>query len=273
MTRHFLLICLTIVTVAVYAGCGDDGEPQDSGWLWGDLFPPQGDGGSGSCSSANCAGCCMGTQCMGGTMQQACGYGGVPCQTCQSTETCQMGFCTPTSTCDASSCPNGCCDSSNQCQSGDTDSACGTGGASCQSCSSSEVCSAAGSCIVKGSGSYQVVLVSAKITDKWTVCGWSGLYPEAKCDPYVEITVGSSTKTSSTQADTHSPTWNEPLLVASETDLTGQVKVRVMDEDTGPDETIGECYPKITSADLAAGQKVDNCGANVSDLTFDFKPQ
>jgi len=213
----------------------------------------------------------MGTTCMLGTNAQACGYGGVPCQTCQSTETCQMGVCISTSTCDAQSCANGCCASSGTCEAGNTDTACGTGGAACEACASDKVCSQ-GACITKGSGSYQVVLVSLKITDKWTVCGWNGLYPEATCDPYVEITVGSTTKASSTKQDSHSPVWNEPLLVATEAELTGKVTVFVKDEDTGPDETIGECYPNISSTDLAAGQKIDNCGANVTDLTLEFKP-
>ena len=116
------------------------------------------------------------------------------------------------------------------------------------------------------------MLISLKIKDSWTVCGWSGLYPEATCDPYVEVELDTTKGTSSTKIDSHTPTWNEQLFVASENDLTTKkLKVLVRDEDTGPDETIGECYPNITSADLKAGQIVENCGANVTDLTLEFK--
>ena len=263
------LRCLSLlVLVFCSSACGDD-DPGTDGSPGDDLFPTYWDTG-GTCSSNTCAGCCSGTLCVLVPYDQACGYGGAPCQACLSTQTCKDGACVTPSVCDATSCSGGCC-SQGQCQSGTQDSACGTGGAACQSCESGKVC-VGQTCITKGSGSYQVLLVSLLIKDSWLVCGWSGLYPETKCDPYVEISVGSTTKTSSTKADTHTPVWNEPLLTASETDLTGQVVIKVKDEDTGPDETIGTCYPKITSADLSAGKKVDNCGADVTDLTLEFKP-
>jgi len=263
--RHIFVVLLVAL-----AGCGDDEPGPDGGKH--DLFPWISDSDPGSCSSASCSGCCLGSICMPGTGTSACGMGGAYCGTCQAGEICQGGTCIGGQTCDATSCPSGCCDTTGTCQNGTTESACGTGGAACKTCDSSagEVCTQ-GSC-GSGSGTYKVILVSAEITDSWTVCGWSGLYPEGKCDLYVILKVGNAEGQSTTKGDSHQPVWNEELLTATDSELTGSFYVQVMDEDTGPDETIDECYPKVTATDLAAGKLVDNCGVDVKNLTFEFKP-
>jgi len=253
--RHRAALLLLALLCPV--GCGDDGGSSD-GWAFGDIFPPQPDyTTSGTCSTAGgCAGCCMGTTCMAGTDRQACGYGGVPCQTCQPSETCQMGFCTAPP-CSASTCAAGCCDSAGKCQSGTTDQSCGTGGATCEACASDKVCSS-NACTDKGPAMYKVTLESAKVTgSSWIVCGFAEL---SECDLYVTLKVGKAQATSSIKVDTNSPTWNEYMLTATGTDLTSSFEVEVRDDDPVGSVQIGSCTGSITSADLTAGTYVHDCG-------------
>jgi hypothetical protein len=261
-----------ILLPVVLLGCGDD-QPgsKDGSSVQRDLFPSRPDQPPVTgCSPSTCSGCCQNQSCVSGVAASACGFAGNLCQACQSKEQCQSGVCVGPK-CDPQSCASGCCDATGACKNGTTDEACGTGGGSCAACPTDQACKA-GKCSPKGTGSYKVTVVSATITDSWTVCGWSGLYPEANCDPYVVLTVGQTKGQSSTKIDNHKPAWNEQLLSAPEADLLASFHVEVMDEDTGPDETIGDCYLKVTTADLTAGKLVQNCGKNVFDLSFEFQP-
>lgn len=64
----------------------------------GDSGMPGADGGTPpppppSCSSANCAGCCSGTTCLGGNSVSACGTGGTMCLDCGPSRLCNGGAC------------------------------------------------------------------------------------------------------------------------------------------------------------------------------------
>lgn len=255
------------------ASCsGEDNQPDKDGfWGFGDLTsdvaPP------GGCNNTNCTGCCQSGGCMPGMNQQACGMGGNACQTCMAGQTCQSGFCSSVSNC-KSTCLDGCCDDADICQPGNTNGACGASGLQCNSCGTDEVCSQGGICAPQGADKYEVVIVSLKIKDSWTICGLGLTYPEASCDPYVIAELGVHKGTSVTKVDQHQPTWNQVLFAASKDDFSSQqFKVTVMDEDAGPDQTIAECFPNIALADLQAGQKVLNCNADVTNVTFHFKPK
>jgi hypothetical protein len=111
-----------------------------------------------------------------------------------------------------------------------------------------------------------VTLVSLTITSPWTACG------EPNCDPYVEVTLGSTSKTSSAKSDSNSPTWDEQLFTATGSDLTSStMQVDIYDDDLlGLYDWVGECYLQVSSTDLSAGKLVQACGAYVTNLTFKF---
>lgn len=209
---------------------------------------------TGLCSPSTCAsGCCNNGQCKGGTDASACGTGGNACKTCQSNETCTGGACVPTTgTCGPSSCATGCCQN-NQCKGGTLLTACGTGGTTCQSCKSGETCTNK-TCKGSGPAQYKVYLKSAALTSSaWVAC------VEANCDMYVKLVVGSTTATSKIKADNNAPTWNELLLVTTDTALKASFKATVFDDDIGPDGLIGNCSATITSAVLQKGSLEIQC--------------
>ncbi len=269
---------LFLLAVLALAACGDDSEVRKDGRAsQADLFPrvdltPSG------CSSSSCVGCCQNGQCQPGTAPQACGYGGITCQTCGDNDKCQAGTCVPPK-CDATSCPAGCCDSKGLCKSGTADDACGSAGGTCKACDTASEACFAGACKTKGSGSWKVTLVSLVVEGTSSWGGTCGM--ESSCDPYVVLTVGTTnptTATSAIKADTNNPTWSQELLNAPEADLLAKFAVEVWDDDYGPDEAIGKCELKVTSADLTAGKIVQHCGSpiggdtKVKDVTFSFKP-
>ena len=93
------------------------------------------------CGPANCAGCCVGNQCVIDTKPTACGARGEACKTCGTTETCSpTGVCVDAGECNPTTCPTGCCVGS-ICAVGTQNTACGTDGDVCQNCASqSRVC-------------------------------------------------------------------------------------------------------------------------------------
>lgn len=95
-------------------------------------------GGTQPCGASTCnGGCCAGGKCQAGTVDLACGKGGVACVDCKAAgKTCEAASQTckgTTPSCSATTCAAGCCQGG-ACMAGNTDSACGKGGASCADC-------------------------------------------------------------------------------------------------------------------------------------------
>jgi hypothetical protein len=115
---------------AVCADCATDGRSCDLA---------TGKCGAGKCDATNCAGCCVGDQCLAGTDLTACGAGGEACTSCQATgQRCRAqsgggGACRGTPTCGPANC-GGCCEGTT-CVTGTDANACGKQGAACADCS------------------------------------------------------------------------------------------------------------------------------------------
>jgi len=117
--------------------CRDCGDP-DAGWLCKSVCiqlgqPP--------CSPTTCGnGCCYGSLCSTGNLNEACGSGGQPCAKCNTSmgEHCAElpdaggGVCTGIPECGPSTCV-GCC-YGEICSVGTQDFACGTAGVACSDC-------------------------------------------------------------------------------------------------------------------------------------------
>ena len=86
-----------------------------------------------TCGPANCAGCCVGNNCVIATTPAACGRGGVACQACAQGETCNAGVCQPGPKCGPGNCA-GCCVGDDICAVGTQATACGAGGQQCNNC-------------------------------------------------------------------------------------------------------------------------------------------
>lgn len=105
-----------------------------------------------TCNAANCAGCCVGNNCVIATTAQACGAGGAVCKQCGAGEACSNGACVPAAQCSPANCP-GCC-IGNICAIGNQNTACGLNGAECSNCTGqnpSRVCQG-GSCQLPACG-------------------------------------------------------------------------------------------------------------------------
>jgi hypothetical protein len=108
-----------------------------------------------TCDPSNCQGCCVGSACVVGDADGACGSRGVACTACSGSQTCtfdttgQYGakgqnVCAVTSPCDPSTC-GGCCDGL-VCAEGTQDIACGAGGVPCVDCQSAGRACVMGAC-------------------------------------------------------------------------------------------------------------------------------
>jgi hypothetical protein len=106
-------------------------------------------GGSAQCNPANCAGCCSGSFCMAGNLNDSCGTNGASCESCQSIgQVCVSGGCTfggsggggGGSLCNSGTCA-GCC-AGNTCipTSAQTAVNCGQFGQLCLSCPNPQAC-------------------------------------------------------------------------------------------------------------------------------------
>jgi hypothetical protein len=117
--------------------CGFGGQPCQNCQQFGETCQGQTCQGQMGCNAQNCGfGCCQGNICNSGQSSNACGFGGAPCQNCQSFgETCQGQVCSVVGMCNAKTCPNGCCQFG-VCIPGTLDNACGFGGQACQNCQS-----------------------------------------------------------------------------------------------------------------------------------------
>ena len=95
---------------------------------------------NGSCSPADCAGCCNGHACIAGTAAGACGVNGNACSVCSGTDQCSGGSCASASGCSAANC-GGCCNGQ-RCEQGISSASCGANGASCVACTGNAFCRA-----------------------------------------------------------------------------------------------------------------------------------
>lgn len=106
-----------------------------------------------TCGPSNCAGCCDGTTCLSGPMQNTskCGMGGLACAACPANNACSSGAC-QSSVCNASTCAGGCCSDAGTCTpyAMQNNATCGTQGAACTPCPQGEVCNTAGQCLPTG---------------------------------------------------------------------------------------------------------------------------
>lgn len=98
-----------------------------------------------SCGPGNCQGCCDAQGlCVEGEDQDRCGNGGLACEDCASTATCEAGVCVQA--CGPDTCA-GCCSPSGLCVPGDADDGCGRGGGSCANCSTLQSVCSEGLCV------------------------------------------------------------------------------------------------------------------------------
>lgn len=107
--------------------------------------------GTESCGPQNCGGCCLGTVCVGGFDDTACGKAGQACTNCGQTGRVCSGAAATERTCQAApgcgptNC-KGCC-LGDVCVDSPTRDACGVGGKQCQACSANQTCDVgAGTC-------------------------------------------------------------------------------------------------------------------------------
>jgi len=221
-----------------------------------------------SCNATNCNGCCSGAACKPGTDVTDCGQGGETCKACKAGETCSQATCVNASQCGPGSC-NGCCMGS-QCLSGQSASACGSGGQPCQSCSSGQICSS-GACQLDPSSSWGIVITKADIDSSKS---WDTLvYTEP--DPYVTVTVGSTSGSTSVINNTYTPQWDEYLFsVPASEILKNGLSVEVYDDDVvTADQLMGACSVTVPESVLLAGGGVaKDCGTagDVKELHFQF---
>jgi hypothetical protein len=263
IARLAALLCF-FVGLGLLAACGDDAGPAPTPDQF--VFPDKGN--TNPC--ANCNGCCLnGQTCMPGNTEAACGFGGLACQVCGSTDLCISATCQPqTPQCSAATCADGCCDAtSGTCIKPPTDAKCGLGGATCQACGSDEECKT-GACTKKGPVTYEVIVVSAEV--KNSDCGFND-----DCDAYAEVALGGGAVVKTPDVDgSETPKWDFKLFDATSTELLAtKLTVTIKDNDgaLNPDDTLGTCELTVTQTDLDAGTLVSDCTEKVKNLTFSFK--
>jgi hypothetical protein len=88
-------------------------------------------------------------------------------------------------------------------------------------------------------------------------------------DAYVNLTLGGTTKRSSTHSDVTTVTWNETMFTGlSQAQLLAGFSVTVMDEDPlNPDDTVASWTVSPTTAQLAAGSITLTSGTGAGMVT------
>jgi hypothetical protein len=96
---------------------------------------------------------------------------------------------------------------------------------------------------------------------------WDNYPADPAPDVYVELTVGSQTKSTSTIDNTYSPAWGEYLLTDTTQNITSPIEVTVADADPlWTDNVIASCTVTVSAVDLVMGSKsITGCG-NSPDL-------
>ncbi len=224
-----------------------------------------------TCSAASCKdGCCQNNTCQTNA-QAACGIFGGSCQKCGFTESCNAGVCNNSLLCNSYFCGKGCCKDST-CQPGDTAQACGANGQVCKVCSASETC-VGGGCVAKVGVKWDVTVVKAMLSPGTS---WDNPPKNPPPDPYVTLTVGGQTKSTSSLNDTYTPVWDEYLLTDTTQNLSSSIHLVVGDaDDFWKDDIIADCTINLTPLDLVLGQKtITSCGGSkdLLSLTLKFSP-
>ncbi len=208
------------------------------------------------CSSSNCTGCCDGDTCKTGNTPAFCGSSGAACKKCPGSYQCQSGVCNDPTQCGPSNCTSGCCDQG-KCLSGSSTNACGSGGKVCQSCKKSQVCKS-GTCKLDPSSKWSITVEQAEFdkTKSWDTL----VYTEP--DPFVEVTVGSTTGKTTVKSNTYTPYWNELVLSTTAGSLnTYGVSIKVSDSDTIGSQLMGSCKATVAEKILTGGKGyIQNCG-------------
>jgi hypothetical protein len=197
-----------------------------------------------------------------------------------SSKTCgASGICEGVTGCGPSNCSTGCC-AGGACEQNPSKTACGTNGAACVSCPQSYHQCTGGKCVVDPDSDWQVIAVSAtisqaKVWDPWLI-GNSELP-----DPYFGIDIGGCSSLSLSGCgpsvdNTFSPVWNGAVksmfmtvnFKASE--LKAQWCAFVGDADgtgacTPPFETMALCSVSVTDQELVQGSKTISSCVNPGD--------
>jgi hypothetical protein len=228
---------------------------------------------SNTCSWSTCpTGCCLGGVCQVGLGHEACGVNGYACEGCDLEEDCIKGTCNLPLVCNATSCGSGCC-VDGFCLPGTAQQTCGRQGDVCTKCAFFEKCQGGG-CVFEPAFKWKVILVRAEIAkdpqlpDKWDP---NTLYPEP--DVFVEMTVGTQTKTSKIVADNFSPVFDELLLTETFQSLMGLIKVKVWDWDpVGSNDLIDSCELIFFESDFKGGKSTKYyCGAGLDLKLIEFR--
>ncbi len=203
------------------------------------------------CDAMSCGGCCGPSGCVEIEDESVarCGRTGAACGACGGGEACVDGACVDTS-CSATCA--GCCIGAT-CIDPVSVSSCGADGSPCMGCGADAICTS-GMCMPDLSTTWDVIAVSGVVPertpdgDPWDSFG--GLP-----DPIVRLTVGAAgaerTGMTTSQPNTTSPAWNEPVLqrVTAQQIIDGAT-LTVLDEDLVGGETIGTCTLAYAPSDF-----------------------
>ncbi|MFH1131966.1 MAG: hypothetical protein V1754_11565 [Pseudomonadota bacterium] len=229
------------------------------------------------CSVLSCKdGCCVGKACekLGAANANNCGVGGVTCQNCGTGETCENGTCNNSTVCNSTSCTGYKCCSKGTCQQGYLDSSCGENGEVCRACAAYQRCFDY-DCVPKDSSLWDVI-VSRVVLDSGTA--WDGWPQSPPPDVFVEVTIGSQTKKTSTKSDTYIPIFDEYLMTVSFKDLYNKIDFVIKDQDLlWSTQVIADCYENPLVSEIEQGwSEIYQCfgdpqNQHLMSIKFDYK--
>jgi hypothetical protein len=156
-----------------------------------------------TCNAGNCAGCCVGNDCVIATTPAACGKGGQACKACAMNESCNSGICTPQANCGPGNCA-GCCVGADICAVGSQNTACGVAGTQCLNCAGlGQVCQG-GACQQPACGPGNCAGCCSGNTcvlgTQNNACGQNGAQCD-DCNPSGQVCQGRQCKTKCTAAN------------------------------------------------------------------------
>jgi hypothetical protein len=93
-------------------------------------------------------------------------------------------------------------------------------------------------------------------------------------DIYVQLQVGTQTKTTQTIANTYDPEFKEYVFTAAAADLLGKIQIKIYDYDPyDPDDPIATCTNTFFESELRSGSAtIYYCGtsSDLKEITFLF---